>query len=149
MSRQEFDLGVGDHLRPVDVDLPAGVYRVVGTPGDDITLLRVGDAEGQRVYTGDVRRVPRERLDGFDAAENPDENRSVASAAASRLEGFAWEVRMIGQAMRANPLRGAVVVTLVLVGVFGEGRLPGPEWLFAAMGVAGGLGVAYVGYRGP
>lgn len=149
MTRRRIDSEVGDHLRPVDADLPAGAYRVVGTPGDDVTLLRVGDAEGRRVHTGDVRRAPRDRLDGFEPAENPDRNRSVAAATVSRLEGFVWEGRMIGQAMRARPLQGAVVVTLVLVGVFGEGYLPGPGWLFTAMGVAGGLGIAYMGYRGP
>ncbi len=147
--RRQLDPEVGDHLRPADADLPAGAYRVVGTPGDDVTLLRVGDADGRRVHTGEVRRVPRGRLDGFEPAENPDGNRSIASAAAARLEGFAWEIRVIGQAMRAHPLQGAAVVALLLVGVFGDGRLPGPEWLFTAAGVAGGLGIAYLGYRGP
>jgi hypothetical protein len=35
------------------------VYRVVGTPDDSVTLLRVGDTEGNRDVTGEILSVSR------------------------------------------------------------------------------------------
>ncbi|MCU4801834.1 hypothetical protein OB920_15755 [Halobacteria archaeon HArc-gm2] len=89
-------VAVSDHVRPsgdgpVDADrsLPPGVYRVVGTPENAVTLLRVADADGRRVHTGEVHRVPRTDLDEFEVAANPDENRSLASSVVGQLDGLA------------------------------------------------------------
>ena len=54
-----------------DASIPPGVYRVVGT-GEEIALLRVGDASGHRETTGDVVCVSRSTYETFEAAENPD-----------------------------------------------------------------------------
>jgi len=87
-------VAVSDHLRPtgdgpVDRNLPPGVYRVVGTPEDGVTLLRVADADGRRVHTGEVHTVTLSDLDDFEPAENPDENRSLASSVVGQLDGLA------------------------------------------------------------
>lgn len=62
------------HFRATaDADVRAGVYRVVGTPDDSVTLLRVTDETGTRRYTGEVVQVSTETLSvAFEPAENPD-----------------------------------------------------------------------------
>jgi len=62
-----------DHFRTTErADVASGVYRVVGTPGEDVTLLRVTDADGLRQHTGHVERVSVETLaEAFEPAENP------------------------------------------------------------------------------
>ena len=69
-----------------DATVDPEVCRVVGTDADTVALLRVGDADGQRVNTGDVVTVDRERLDGFTRAGNPAGNRSVADTVAGALQ---------------------------------------------------------------
>ncbi|WP_197428449.1 hypothetical protein [Halapricum sp. CBA1109] len=81
---------VSDHLRPTDADVPDGVYRVVGTT-DGVTLLRVGDADGRRVVTGEVRTVP--DATGFEAAENPAGNRSLGRTVAGVPQTLYWQLR--------------------------------------------------------
>ena len=61
-----------DHVQAGESgSIPAGVYRVVGT-SEQLTLLRVGDADGRRVRTGEIVRVSRSVYTNFGAAENPD-----------------------------------------------------------------------------
>jgi hypothetical protein len=66
-----------DHvLAGEDAPVPGGIYRVVGT-GDEIALLRVGDADGRRETTGAVVQVSRSTYAEFETAPNPDSGVSV------------------------------------------------------------------------
>jgi len=88
-----------DHYRPVDADYPDGVYRVVGTGGNqegDVRLLEVGDADGRRVTTGRVLSVPREDMAGFEPAENPDAGVRPMQV----VDGFVEELRMLADWLR-------------------------------------------------
>lgn len=68
-----YDPSPYDHYRPTDDTTTPGVYRVVGLPGDDVTLLRVADESGRRVHTGRVERHPRTAFPAsFERASNPD-----------------------------------------------------------------------------
>lgn len=134
-----------DHLRAADADHPEGVYRVVGTGGDRVTLLRVGDADGRRIHTGETVTVERAAFDGFEPAPNPDGNRPLGRALVSGLETAYWSVRAFGQQLRAHPVAAAVAGLLVVAGGLGESYLPLPEVAFGALLLAGGLLLAYVG----
>jgi hypothetical protein len=73
---------VSDHYRASDgtAGVDNGVYRVVGTADETVTLLRVGDADGRRVHTGEIETVEPDALTAFEPAENPDGNRSPLRA---------------------------------------------------------------------
>jgi hypothetical protein len=134
-----------DHLRPTDADLPDGVYRVVGTGETTVTLLRVADADGRRVATGEVVAVDRADLDGFEPVGNPDGNRPVGAAVASRLRTAYWSVRAFGRQLLAHPLASAAALALVLVGTGGDGVVPLPDVALGVSILLGSLGLAYVG----
>ena len=59
-----------DHYSASDTDYPDGIYRVVGTGEESVTLLQVGDADGQRVNTGKTITVSYNDLSNFESAEN-------------------------------------------------------------------------------
>ncbi|WP_121820484.1 hypothetical protein [Halostella salina] len=83
----------GDHYRATGDDYPSGVYRVVGTL-DDVTLLRVADADGRREHTGEIRRVPPSVLaEAFEPAEDPDTGFSPVRAVRNALQGLYWQFR--------------------------------------------------------
>lgn len=86
-----------DHLRPTDATYEAGVYRVVGTDDDAVTLLRVGDADGRRVTTGQVRRVPVGDLEGFEPAPNPDGSHSLLDSISSIPVTLSWSLVAFGR----------------------------------------------------
>src|SRR6056297_1977391 len=112
------DIAVSDHLRSTDPDDDDAIYRVVGTAPDTVTLLRVSDADGRRAHTGEVVTVSRDALDSFEAAENPDGNRSIATALGSPLRSAYWLLRTGGALMTAG-------VVLAVVGTLGNvGLLP-------------------------
>ncbi|ELY70627.1 hypothetical protein [Natrinema versiforme] len=134
-----------DHLRPTDSDYADEIYRVVGTSGETVTLLRVGDGDGRRVNTGDLERVSEAELEGFEPAANPDGNRPFGAAVASRLEMGYWSLRAFGQQLVARPVPAAVAGLLVVVGVVGEQIGPLPEILLSVMIFAGALGLAVIG----
>lgn len=136
---------VFDHLRPTDDDYPDGVYRVVGTAEESVTLLRVGDADGRRVTTGDVVTVDREDLSRFDAAENPDGRRSPGAAVTALVEAVYWSVRTFFGQLAAHPLATAVTVALVVVGAVGDGLAGVPAVASDLFVLVGVLGLAYVG----
>jgi len=145
------DPTVSDHLRPVDdgdVAVDPGVYRVVGTDGASVTLLRVGDAEGRRVHTGETATVDRDALGGFRPADDPDGNRSAAAAITGALEGFAWQVRTFGRGLAARPLASLGAVVLLVVGHQGDRFLVAPDLVFTLTYLLGVLGVVYLGTRG-
>ncbi|MFB6159676.1 MAG: hypothetical protein ABEJ61_00690 [Haloferacaceae archaeon] len=134
-----------DHLRPVDADVADGVYRVVGTREAGVTLLRVADADGQRVHAGELVAVDEADLDGFAPAGNPNGNRSSARALASTVEVGAWSVRAFVRQLLARPLPTAVALALLAAGTVGQGRLPLPDVALGGLILAGSLGLAYVG----
>lgn len=136
-----------DHLRPTADDSGAldrqpGVYRVVGAPDDEVTLLRVTDGEGRRVHTGEVVTVERESLDRFEPAANPDEQRSLAATAASQLQGAWWSLRLVGEAVVDRPIPSAAALALVAAGLFGDAVASVPaDALFV---LAGALALVYL-----
>lgn len=126
---------LGDHLRPTTDNYAAGVYRVVGTDPERVTLLRVTDADDRRVHTGEVIRVDRTDLDGFTGADEPSDNRGVTVVY--------WSLRAFLAQLAARPVVSLGALGVVLAGWVGETVLPD-----AAAGAAilvGGLTLAYVG----
>ena len=160
---------VADHLRPSDADrvddyadhedpghagIPGrdddaeyadGVYRVVGTDDGRVTLLRVADADGRRAHTGEVVRVDREALRGFEPAAEPAERRSLRTVGASALETAYWSGRAFVQEVAAHPLPSTVALALVVVGFAGDGVVPVPEVVLGTSILVGSLALAYVG----
>lgn len=136
---------VSDHLRTADADHPAGVYRVVGTDTDSVTLLRVGDSDGTRIVTGDIVTVARGQLDGFEPAEKPAEGRSLPARLRGMGEHLYWSLRtFVGQLAR-HPVPATVALVIAAVGVLGEGIVPLPDAALSVLTVVGGLGLALVG----
>ena len=138
-------LSMRDHVRPTTGDYPDGIYRVVGTSDESTTLLRVGDADGRRVTTGEIVRVADGDLEAFEPAANPDGNRPLGDVAASGLEMVYWRLRAFGQQLAARPLPAAVAGALFLNGFAGEGVVPLPEVALTVSVVAGSLGLALIG----
>jgi len=136
------DSDVYDHLRAVDADVPAGVYRVVGVAPESVTLVRVGDSDGRRVHTGEVVTVD-VPLAGFERADDPDRNRPVGAVIRSALSGLYWSVRAFGSSLLAHPLASALALTLLVAGSVVERALPDPAPIVLV--VAGTLALAYVG----
>jgi hypothetical protein len=134
-----------DHVRPGDANIPDGVYRVVGHDEATVTLLRVGDGNGRRLNTGDVRTLSREEFATCDSAENPDGNRPRGERLTSTVEMSYWSLRAFGQQLASNLLATGAALTLVLVGVYGEQVLTLPDIVFGGLIVIGSLGLAYVG----
>ncbi|WP_049971404.1 hypothetical protein [Haladaptatus cibarius] len=82
-----------EHYRPTNDTRTPGVYRVVGTT-DEITLLRVTDADGRRAATGEIHRVSRGILDTeFERADDPDAGFTPISGIRNMLTGLYWSVR--------------------------------------------------------
>lgn len=84
------DPQVYDHYQPAGADCADGVYRVVGA-GDPITLVLVADADGNRINSGTVVRVPADEFDGFEPAANPDQGFRPGQI----IDGLIEEVRMV------------------------------------------------------
>ncbi|WP_435362143.1 hypothetical protein [Haloarchaeobius sp. DFWS5] len=73
-----------------------GIYRVVGTTVDAVTLLRLTDGDDRRIASGELASVSPERLEtAFEPAGNPDDE----FRAMETLRGFGnwvyWEVHMV------------------------------------------------------
>ena len=82
-----------DHYRPIEGGHDPGVYRVVGV-GEEVALLRVADADGRRVHTGELSHVsPATLRDAFEPADNPDGGFSPVRAITNGLEGLYWQIR--------------------------------------------------------
>lgn len=135
---------VFDHLRPTDTEhYPPGIYRVVGTSEDGITLLRVANADGRRAHTGEVVTVSKHTLK-FEAAENPDGNRSVGAIFSSIGTAY-WSLRTFVGSLAAHPLASVVALAFLLTGQFGEGVLPLSDATLAGLVLVGTFGLVYVG----
>lgn len=146
------DIETYEHFRVTDANgdsIPAGVYRVVGTDESDtegrVTLLRVADADGQRRHTGDLRTVPREQVAAFESVPNPDGDRAASDSVAAGLGDLYWQLRSFVEQLAANPLATVVALAVTLVGLFGDPVVPLPGTLLGVVGVAGALGLSYVG----
>ena len=133
-----------DHLRPSDAADFDGVYRVVGTTDERVVLLCVGDADGRRVHTGNLRVVARDELDGFERASNPDGNRPLGSAAASGVSTVHWSLRSFGRRLAARPEQTTLAAAVVLVGLFGGRVGLLPDVVAGVLTVAGSLALASV-----
>lgn len=84
---------VGDHYRSARGRHAGSVYRVVGA-GDEVTLLRVADADGRRVHPGTLRSVQAATLESdFEPAEDPDAGVSPGAAVRNAAQGLYWSVR--------------------------------------------------------
>lgn len=84
---------VGDHYRPTKGRHKGDVYRVVGVT-DTVTLLRVADADGRRVHTGELRSVQTGTVESdFEPAEDPDAGVSPGETVRNVAQGLYWDIR--------------------------------------------------------
>lgn len=134
-----------EHVRVEDIDVPDGVFRVVGRDEATVTLLRVATSDERRIHTGEVVTVTLEEFTGFAPAENPDGNRPFGAVLRSTLEAGYWSIRVFAHQLGTNPLPTTVAVTLVLTGVFGDQFLALPDVVFGGLALLGGLCLACVG----
>ncbi|MFC6837908.1 hypothetical protein [Halomarina ordinaria] len=134
-----------EHYRPTDTDHRAGTYRVVGTTSEAVTLLRVGDVDGQRVHTGALITVDAAEFDRFEPAENPDGNRPLRATITSALEMSYWSLRVLIRHLRSHPFAALVAVGCILLGSVGEYFFSLPDIVLGGLIVLGSLGLAYVG----
>ncbi|EMA55492.1 MULTISPECIES: hypothetical protein [Halococcus] len=136
---------VNDHVRSTDFDSPDGIYRVVGTVGESVTLLRVGTPDGRRVHTGEIITVSDDAFDEFEPVENPDGNRPFGAAIAAMLETSYWSVRVFARQLVVHPLPTVLAIVAIVAGALGEGAVSLPDVVFAGLLLAGSLGLAVVG----
>jgi len=136
---------VYDHYRPTTGEYPDGIYRVVGTDEESVTLVRVGDVSGRRINSGDLLAVDRAALETFEPADNPDGNRSLGVALTGLAKTLYWTVRAFSEQLAAKPFRALLSIGLVLGGSLGDGLAGLPDSVGTGLVVAGALGLALVG----
>lgn len=134
-----------DHVSLSETEYPDGIYRVVGTSDESVTLLRVGEPDGRRVNTGEVVTVDTEEFASLESAENPDGNRPLGEAVVSIFTTSYWSIWAFARNLVASPLPALVAITLLFVGVVGPGTGFGPEVVFSVLTIVGGLALALVG----
>ena len=134
-----------DHVRPTDFDSPNGIYRVVGTGDESVTLLRVGTPDGRRIHTGEIITVSDDAFDEFEPAENPDGNRPFGAAIVAMLETSYWSVRVFARQLAAHPLPTVLAVAAIVAGALGEAAVPLPDVVFVGLLLVGSLGLAVIG----
>lgn len=134
-----------EHYRPSASDCPDGVYRVVGNGDETVTLLRVANADGRRVNTGDVIAVNDAAFEAFVRADNPDGNRPHGEVLVSKLRMGYWSLLAFVRQLAARPLPAAVAAALVVTGAFGDQVLSAPDVVFGGLVLAGSLVLAVVG----
>lgn len=139
------DVSPHDHLSPADGTHRDGVYRVVGREDGGAAVLRVADAEGRRVHTGEVVRLDAGELSGFEPAADPDRNRSLRSRAAGSPTTAYWSARAFIDQLRARPLASGIALAALLTGSLGGPSLPVGEPVLDALVLLGGVGLAAVG----
>ncbi|MFA9516868.1 hypothetical protein ACERIT_06580 [Halopenitus sp. H-Gu1] len=133
------------HYKATDVDIPAGVYRVVGRGEASVTLLRVGEPDERRVHTGELVTVDLETIDNLRPCENPDGNRPIGEAIKSKFEAGYWSLRVFIQQLAANLLPTTIALLLILGGKFGDQLISLPDVVFGGFILVGSLGLAYIG----
>jgi hypothetical protein len=135
---------VFDHVSSDETDHPDGIYRVVGTSDDGVTLLRVGDADGRRRNTGVLLTVGDDEFERFDAAGNPDGNRPAGVAVTSAAMAAYWSGRILIGRLADRPRSVVVAVALVSLGVVGNGTSV-PDPVVDILLIGGVLVLAYAG----
>jgi hypothetical protein len=133
------------HFKPVEVDVSNGIYRVVGSDEETVTLLPVADANERRIHTGEVVTVSLGEFAGFTPIENPDGNRSLGATLRSHLEMGYWSFRVFLQQLASKPMSATVAILLVIVGTFGNQILPLPDAVSGGLILFGSLGLALIG----
>lgn len=134
-----------DHLQPTSEEYRDGIYRVVGTDEDTVTLLRVGDADGRRRNTGELVTVDRDAIDSFESAENPDGNQPVGAVLRSVGASTYWSVRTFAMNLVANPLPSLVALLVLLAGALGPDYLDMSGPVETGLIVVGALALTYIG----
>jgi hypothetical protein len=119
-----------DHVRSDGTTVDAGIYRVVGTPDDRITLLRVADEGGRRVHEGEVVSVDHDEYGSLEPAANPDRPSLLVSLALALGGGglvlaeiLADLLTMTAGAVGVDALADVLVVACALVFAVGVRRL--------------------------
>ncbi|PSP37641.1 hypothetical protein BRC71_11830 [Halobacteriales archaeon QH_7_65_31] len=135
---------VGDHLATNHPEYRSGVYRVVGTDNQRLTLLLVGDSGGKRIHTGLVISVDRSTLDSFEPAEQPLPDRSVTETVLSGLSIGYWSLRANARQLRVRPIRTAAVAVLLAGGLLLDRLDLVPEIVASAAVVTGSVLVVLV-----
>ena len=114
---------VSEQYRPTNGVAEDGVYRVVGTDSDAVTLLRVGDESGRRVHTGDVITVPQATFtEGFTPAADPDSVSRLSRALAGVGVGFLIVAALSWGGVLTTPATPALLAVLGL-GLVLSGRV--------------------------
>lgn len=134
-----------EQFKPVNFDVSDGIYCVVGRDEATVTLLRIADANGRRIHTGDLVTVSLDEFTGFTPAENPDGNRPPGATLISHIEIGYWSLRVFVQQLASNPIPATVAMILVIVGVFGDQILSLPDVVSGSLILLGSLGLAFVG----
>ncbi|MFC7018537.1 MULTISPECIES: hypothetical protein [Haloarcula] len=144
---------VGAHLRAAGDDGPAaplaaGVYRVVGTTETTVTLIEVGDGDGERVHTGRVVTVDRDGLSALETVSNPDDDRSLRARFDGGIEGLRLSAGQFWRSLAARPLPSAAAFALFATGEVGSRVLTGYDVVFGVLILVGGLSLVYLGSLG-
>lgn len=134
-----------DHVRPTDSSFPQGVYRVVGTESESVTLLLVGDDDGRRINTGRVVTVNVAEFERFEPAENPDGNRRAAAALVSVPKTVYWSLRAFVQQLGAHPFWALLAFGLLLLGNVGDRFVDLPDPLATVLVAVGAVLLAVAG----
>lgn len=132
---------VGDHLAPTTDTHEPGVYRVVGHGDGTVTLLRVGDADGHRVHTGELHTA-RARADEFERAAAP-RRPSLATSLTEPVRDVVWSVRAFLTTLRRRPAQTALAAVPLVAAVAVDGRLS--ETVVGGLVIVGSLALAAVG----
>ena len=139
-------LAVYDHVELLGSDHSDGIYRVVGTTAERVTLLRVADADGSRVHSGELVSLSRDSAASLPAAANPDENSGSLGTTLRSMPTVAyWGVRAFGWQLAARPVATLIAAVAVVVGAIGAGALPVPSLATDVLFVGGVVGLVAIG----
>lgn len=135
---------MAEYLQPTTTDHPDGIYRVVGTDESTVTLLRVGDAEGTRVHTGEIQQIDRTKLDGFETADEP-AGRGVVATLADVPELLYFQFVAFAGTLTDRPGATAVALVCLVAGLIGDQLAAVPRAAEVGLILVGSLGLAALG----
>ncbi|KTG11573.1 hypothetical protein AUR64_03490 [Haloprofundus marisrubri] len=122
-----------------------GTYRVVGISDESVTLLRITDADGKRVHTGQTVTVARDSLGDYEVVDNPDETFSFEGTVSSAVEALYWTSRVFAAQLLTHRLLSSIAVALVLIGFLGDEAVPLPDFASSILVLIGTLTLVYIG----
>ena len=134
-----------DHVEVPNSDHSAGIYRVVGTTDDTVTLLHVADADGRRIHPGRTVSVSHDTYQQLPTASNPDGGGSITDLLASLPATGYWAVRGSARQLSASPLRTLLAVAAVAVGALGPRALPVSPLVLDGLLLGGILALVVIG----